>query len=61
MKEWDISVIFVTHDKEEAMVLADKIAVMKDGVIHQIGILKICFISSDTKYVCLVIYQKVFE
>ena len=29
--------IYVTHDQVEAMTLADKIVVMKDGVIEQIG------------------------
>jgi multiple sugar transport system ATP-binding protein len=29
--------ILVTHDQEEALSLADRIAVMKDGVIQQIG------------------------
>jgi len=31
------SMIFVTHDQEEAMVLGDKILLMKDGVIQQAG------------------------
>lgn len=29
--------IYVTHDQEEAIELADRIAVMKDGACHQIG------------------------
>lgn len=29
--------IYVTHDQEEALSLSDRIAVMKDGVIHQVG------------------------
>ena len=29
--------IYVTHDQVEAMTMADKIVVMKDGVIEQIG------------------------
>lgn len=32
-----ISMIFVTHDQEEAMVLGDKIILMKDGRILQMG------------------------
>ncbi len=30
-----ITVIFVTHDQEEAMVLSDRIAVMREGVVQQ--------------------------
>jgi multiple sugar transport system ATP-binding protein len=29
--------IYVTHDQEEAMTLGDRVVVMKDGHIHQIG------------------------
>src|SRR5699024_5181873 len=32
-----ITTIFVTHDQEEAMSMADRLAVMKDGEILQIG------------------------
>lgn len=31
------STIFVTHDQEEALTLGDTIAVMKDGVVQQVG------------------------
>jgi ABC-type Fe3+/spermidine/putrescine transport system ATPase subunit len=37
LKEWNTTAIFVTHDKEEAMILADKIAVMQEGSVIQIG------------------------
>src|SRR5690554_2742846 len=29
--------IYVTHDQTEAMTMADRIVVMKDGLIHQVG------------------------
>ncbi|NLD26828.1 MAG: ABC transporter ATP-binding protein, partial [Acholeplasmataceae bacterium] len=32
-----ITFIFVTHDQEEAMTMSDRIVVMKDGVIQQMG------------------------
>lgn len=32
-----ITFVFVTHDQEEAMVMSDRIVVMKDGVIQQLG------------------------
>ncbi len=36
-KEVGITSIYVTHDQSEAMGLSDKIVIMKDGVIQQIG------------------------
>ncbi|MBC8384008.1 MAG: sn-glycerol-3-phosphate ABC transporter ATP-binding protein UgpC [Candidatus Cloacimonetes bacterium] len=35
-KKLDTTMIYVTHDQVEAMTMADKIVVMKDGDIHQI-------------------------
>ncbi|MDO4755751.1 MAG: ABC transporter ATP-binding protein [Parabacteroides sp.] len=32
-----ITTVYVTHDQEEAMAVSDRIAVMKDGYIQQIG------------------------
>ena len=36
-KQTGITTIFVTHDQEEAMSISDRIVVMKEGVIQQIG------------------------
>ncbi len=36
-KRLGITAIYVTHDQEEALELADRIAVLKDGECHQIG------------------------
>ena len=36
-REVGITTIYVTHDQEEAMAISDRIAVMKLGVIQQIG------------------------
>jgi len=36
-KRVDITTVYVTHDQEEALAISDRIAVMKDGVIQQIG------------------------
>ncbi len=33
----NITTIYVTHDQVEAMVMGDRIAVMKDGIVQQIG------------------------
>ncbi len=35
--ELGITTIFVTHDQEEALAVADRVAVMRDGRIEQIG------------------------
>ena len=36
-KNIGITTVYVTHDQEEAMAISDKIAIMKEGVIQQIG------------------------
>ncbi len=33
----DVTMIYVTHDQVEAMTLADRICVLRDGVIEQVG------------------------
>ena len=35
--ECKITTIYVTHDQEEALAISDRIAVMKNGVIQQVG------------------------
>ncbi len=37
-KEMEITSIFVTHDQEEAVMLADRVALMFDGVIQQFDV-----------------------
>ncbi|MCM1988738.1 ABC transporter ATP-binding protein [Oceanirhabdus seepicola] len=36
-KELGITSVYVTHDQEEAMAIADRIVIMKDGEVQQIG------------------------
>lgn len=36
-QKFNITMIFVTHDQEEALSIADKIAVMNEGILEQIG------------------------
>jgi len=36
-KETGITMVFVTHDQSEAMALADRIVLMRNGAIEQIG------------------------
>lgn len=37
LRKFDITAIFVTHDQDEAMAIADRVAVMSDGRIIQSG------------------------
>lgn len=36
-KQLDATMIYVTHDQVEAMTLADKIVVLRDGLVQQVG------------------------
>lgn len=36
-RKYDFSIIYVTHDQAEAMALSDRIMVMRDGRVEQIG------------------------
>ena len=37
LDDLDVTALYVTHDQEEAMVMCDRIAVMNDGSIEQVG------------------------
>ncbi len=47
----DITVVFVTHDQEEAMALSDRIVVMNKGSIEQIGTPSEVYHKPVSKYV----------
>lgn len=36
-KRLGVTTVYVTHDQQEAMTLGDRVAVMRDGVIQQVG------------------------
>lgn len=36
-KQLSTSIVYVTHDQTEAMTLADKIVVLRDGIVEQVG------------------------
>ena len=46
-----ITFIYVTHDQEEAITMADRIAVMSDGVMLQVGTPKGIYEHPDTHFV----------
>ncbi|MFB6195220.1 MAG: ABC transporter ATP-binding protein [Haloplanus sp.] len=37
LEDLDVTALYVTHDQEEAMEMCDRIAVMNDGILEQIG------------------------
>ena len=45
------TIIFITHDLDEALKLGDRIAIMKDGHIDQIGTAEEILTNPSTKYV----------
>jgi len=50
-EELGITFIYVTHDQEEALTLSDRIAVMNDGQIEQIGPADELYKNPETKFV----------
>jgi len=50
-KRLNATMIYVTHDQIEAMTMADKIVVMKDGLIQQIGSPLTLYNQPDNKFV----------
>lgn len=45
------SIVYVTHDQSEALAMADKIVVMKDGLIEQVGSPKEIYFQPKTEFV----------
>lgn len=50
-KKLGITFVFVTHDQEEAMTMSDRIAVMHDGIIEQIGTPREIYEHPSTRFV----------
>lgn len=46
-----ITAVYVTHDQSEAMSLSDRIIIMKDGIIEQVGTPKEIYHTPQTKFV----------
>ena len=51
LKEWGATVVCVTHDQEEAIRLADRVAVMNEGRIEQLGAPERVFNNPDTQFI----------
>jgi iron(III) transport system ATP-binding protein len=50
-KQTGVTIIFVTHDQMEAMVMADRIVVMNAGVIQQIGAPREIYLKPANRFV----------
>ncbi len=51
VKDYGLTAVYVTHDKEEALSIADKIAVINDGRIEQVGTPDQIYREPETKHV----------
>ncbi len=51
LKAADTAAVFVTHDREEALSLADRVAVMRDGRIEQIGAPDDIYYRPETRFI----------
>ena len=50
-RELGITVIYVTHDQEEALILSDRIAIMHEGCVRQVGTPAVVYEQPSTPYV----------
>ena len=46
-----ITTVYVTHDQKEALSIADKMAILKDGQVHQVGSPSDIYRSPNSKFV----------
>ena len=51
LKAADTAAVIVTHDREEALSLADRVAVMRDGEIEQIGAPDDIYYRPETRFI----------
>ena len=60
LKAAGTSAIFVTHDREEALAISDRIAVMRQGKIEQIGTPEEIYLNPATRFVAEFVTQANF-
>jgi iron(III) transport system ATP-binding protein len=51
LKERNSTALFVTHDQDEAFFMGDRLAVMRDGKVEQIGVPEDVFHAPRTKFI----------
>ncbi|WP_135854959.1 ABC transporter ATP-binding protein [Halorussus salinus] len=49
--ELSITTVYVTHDQEEALAVSDRVAVMNEGVVEQVGTPEEVYRRPDTRFV----------
>ncbi|RLT24146.1 MAG: ABC transporter ATP-binding protein [Chloroflexi bacterium] len=50
LRNANTSAIIVTHDQQEALAIADRIALLHEGVLHQIGTPEMLFTQPNTRF-----------
>lgn len=61
-RKLNITFIYVTHDQEEALTMSDRIAIMHDGILDQLGTPKDIYEKPKTKFVATFIGEtNIFE
>ncbi|GCF14410.1 ABC transporter ATP-binding protein [Haloarcula mannanilytica] len=50
-QDLDVTTIYVTHDQTEAMTMGDRIAILNDGELQQIGTPEECYSEPENKFV----------
>ena len=60
-KKFNITMIYITHDQEEAFSLSDRVMVMKDGKIEQLDTPNKIFNSPKTEYVKKFVKQHLID
>ena len=51
-RQLDLTAVYVTHDQQEALAISDRIAVMNDGTIEQLGTPRDIYHRPRTEFVC---------
>jgi molybdate/tungstate transport system ATP-binding protein len=61
-KKYGMTTVHITHNREEAIIMADRIAIMKEGKIHQVGHPQDIFRKPKTRFVAeFVGVQNIFK